>query len=341
MSASGEVHRSDLNEPGITRRRCGRGFRYFDPEGRPLREEERARVKALVVPPAWRNVWISPHPGGHIQATGTDSAGRLQYLYHPDWRAQRDREKYDKVLVFSEWLPKIREIAHFHLRERRFSRDRVLSAALRLIDLGFFRSGGESYAENNETYGLATLLREHVSCSRNRVTFHYPAKGGKRREVELLEEDVCRLVAGLKRRKGGGEELLAYRVGEGWHDVTTDDINAYLQELTGEEYTAKDFRTWHATVLAAVGLAVSTKAAQSRTGENRAEARVAQEVAEYLGNTPAVARASYIDPRLFTLYEEGITIAPRLGKIGAEAEYGELSTQGDIEDAVRKMLREN
>ncbi|MGI5119616.1 DNA topoisomerase IB [Marinactinospora thermotolerans] len=340
MGRGNAIRRSDPAAPGIIRRRCGRGFRYLDPSGRPLRDEkELNRIRSLAIPPAWKDVWISPDPAGHIQALGTDDAGRRQYLYHEEWRAQRDRRKHDRVLEFSEELPKIRARAEENLRTRGFSRDRVLSAALRLIDLGFFRSGGEDYAENNESYGLATLLREHVTCSRGRVVFDYPAKSGKQREVELREPEVCRLVRSLKRREGGGDDLLAYRTRNGWHDVTSDDINGYLREITGGRYTAKDFRTWHATVLAAVGLAVSVKAPSSGTGETRAEARVVQEVAEYLGNTPAVARASYIDPRVFELYERGVTIASSIGSIAAEAEYGELSTQGEIEEAVRKMLR--
>lgn len=332
--------RSDLEAPGITRRRCGRGFRYLRPDGEPITDkDELARIKALVLPPAWNDVWICPLPNGHIQAVGVDSAGRKQYQYHKDWREHRDLEKHDRVLEFSEQLPRIREAAQSHLKQRGFGRDRVLSAALRLIDLGFFRAGGESYAESNETYGLATLLREHVSCTKGKVTFRYPAKGNKERQITLRESDVCHVVAGLSRRKDTGRELLAYRNGAGWHDVTSNDINTYLRELTGGDYTVKDFRTWHATVLAAVGLAVSTKAPASDTGETRAEARVAKEVAEYLGNTPAVARTSYIDPRVFALYEKGKTITLELSEIGAMADYGELSTQGPVEEAVRELLR--
>jgi DNA topoisomerase IB len=329
------VRRSDLDAPGIARRRCGRGFRYFGPDGEPLRDPAQlARVKDLVIPPAWTDVWICPDPAGHIQAIGVDSAGRRQYRYHDMWRAERDREKHDRVLDFAAALPRIREKVAERLPGRGFGRDRVLSAAIRLIDLGFFRPGGEEYAAENETYGLATVLRSHVRCARSTVTFEYDAKGAKHREMAVAEESVCRVVSGLKRRTGGGDELLAYRDSAGWHDVRAADINDYLREISGGDYTAKDFRTWHATVLAAVGLAVSGQAA----GPQRAIARVVREVAEYLGNTPAVARASYIDPRIIELYEQGRTIASALPELGAEAEYGELATQGRVEKAVWDLL---
>lgn len=329
-----ELQRSDPAEPGIERRRHARGFRYLGLDGRPLDPEEVARVKGLVIPPAWEDVWICPDPDGHIQAMGTDAAGRRQYLYHDEWRTQRDREKHDRVLDLAARLQRVRKTVAGHLGERGFTRDRVLAAAVRLIDLGFFRAGGEAYAEVNGTYGLATVLRAHVTCSRGEVRFEYPAKGAKERHQSVAEEDVCKVVSGLKRRRDGGEELLAYRSGDrAWHDVRTSDINDYIREVSGGDFTAKDFRTWHATVLAAVGLAVS------RNVSKRAVSRVVQEVAEYLGNTPAVARASYIDPRIIELYEEGVTIGPALAGLGADASFGELASQGPVERAVRDLLR--
>ncbi|WP_233358903.1 DNA topoisomerase IB [Thermomonospora amylolytica] len=337
-----ELKRSDPSAPGITRRRHGRGFRYLDADGRPVPPGTVARIKDLVIPPAWNDVWICPDPEGHIQAVGTDSAGRRQYLYHPRWREQRDREKHDRVLDFADALPAIRKQVAEHLSGRGFTRERVLAAAVRLIDLGFFRAGGEEYAEENGTYGMATVLREHVTCRRSEVIFEYPAKGSKDRYQAVAEESVCRVVGGLKRRRDDGPELMAYRLPDGgWHDVTAADINEYLREISGGDFTAKDFRTWHATVLAAVGLAVSVRAATSNSARKRAVSRVVQEVAEYLGNTPAVARASYIDPRVIALYERGVTIAPALTALGEEADFGELATQGEVEHAVLDMLRRN
>ena len=332
--------RSDLSGPGIRRRRHGRGFRYLGPEGTPLRDPEVvARVKALVIPPAWEDVWISAAPDGHIQAVGTDAAGRRQYRYHDRWREQRDREKHDRVLEFGAVLPRVRTVVLDHLDGRMLSRDRVLAAAIRLVDLGFFRPGGDEYAVENGSYGLATILREHVTCRRSgELVFDYIGKSAQHREQAVADERVCAVVRSLKRRRDGGPGLLAYRSGPHWHDVTAADINDYLREVSGDDFTAKDFRTWHATVLAAVGLAVSEQAAGSETARKRAIARVVREVSGYLGNTPAVARASYIDPRVIGFYEEGITIAPALCGLGQQSEFGELATQGAAEAAVLKLL---
>ncbi|KAB2383649.1 DNA topoisomerase IB [Actinomadura montaniterrae] len=335
-----ELQRSDPSEPGFARRRCGKGFTYLGLDGRALADAaERERIRALVIPPAWQDVWICPDADGHIQAMGTDAAGRRQYLYHEAWREQRDREKHDHVLDLAARLPDVRDTLARHLAGRGYRRDRVLSAAVRLIDLGFFRIGSEEYAAENGTFGLATVLREHVTCRRGQVTFEYPAKGSKDRYQSVAEENVCKVVAGLMRRKDASPELLAYRTRNGWHDVTASDINAFIREVTGGDFTAKDFRTWHATVLAAVGLAVSTRAGTGDTARHKAVVRVVKEVAAYLGNTPAVARASYIDPRIISLYESGRTIAPALTKLGVDASPGELATQGPVEQAVQSLLK--
>jgi DNA topoisomerase IB len=340
-AASGPLVRSELGSPGILRRRCGRGFRYFAPDGRPLTDPETlTRIRALVIPPAWDDVWICPYPDGHIQAIGTDSAGRRQYRYHGLWREQRDREKHDRMLEFGRALPHIRKVVQRHLKGEELTRERVLAASVQLIDLGFFRPGGEEYAAENGTFGLATIRREHVTCSKGQIIFEYTGKSGKHREQAVSDELVCSVVRRLKRRRAGKEcdELLVYRGGNGWHDVTAADINDYLREVSSGDYTAKDFRTWHATVLAAVGLAVSEPAAESETARKRAVARVVQEVAGYLGNTPAVARASYIDPRVIALYEKGITIAPALADLGKGRNFGDVATKGHAERAVLKLI---
>jgi DNA topoisomerase IB len=333
------LRHSDPAGPGIRRRRCGRGFRYLGAGGTPVRDPETlARIKALVIPPAWEDVWICAEPGGHIQAVGTDSAGRRQYRYHDLWRECRDRDKYDRVLEFGRLLPRLREVISGHLAGRGLRRERVLAAAVRLIDLGFFRPGGEEYAAENGTFGIATIRREHVTCRRGELVFDYLAKGAKHREQAIVDAGVQAVVVSLRRRKGGGDGLFGYRSGRGWHDVTAADINAYLGEISGDEFTAKDFRTWHATVLAAVGLAVSGHAWGTAAVRRRAIARAVAEVAGYLGNTPAVARASYIDPRVIELYESGITIAPVLRDLGRNSEFGDLATRGAAERAVVRML---
>jgi DNA topoisomerase IB len=340
-SADGEVElrRSDPAGPGIRRLRCGRGFRYLGPGARPVRDPETlARIKALVIPPAWEDVWICAETAGHIQAVGTDAAGRRQYRYHDLWREQRDRDKHDRVLEFGQALPRLRERVSEHLAGRGLRRERVLAAAVRLIDLGFFRPGGEEYAAENGTFGIATIRREHVRCRRGELVFDYLAKGAKHREQALVDADVQAVVVSLRRRKSGGGGLFGYWSGRGWHDMTSADINAYLSEISGAEFTAKDFRTWHATVLAAVGLAVSEHADRTAAARKRAIARAVAEVAGYLGNTPAVARASYIDPRVIDLYEAGITIAPALRDLGRDREFGDLATRGAAERAVVRML---
>jgi DNA topoisomerase IB len=334
-----QLSRSDLGCAGIRRIRCGRGFRYVDPDGKPVRDPETlARVKALVIPPAWENVWICPYSDGHIQAVGTDTAGRRQYRYHDSWREQRDREKHDRMLEFGRVLPRLRERVERDLGEEGLTRPRVLAAAIRLIDLGFFRPGGEEYAADNGTFGLATIRKEHVTLTGGQIIFDYTAKGSKHREQAVADEKVCAVVRGLKRRRTGGDELLAYRSGARWHDVTSTEINDHLRELSSGDFSAKDFRTWHATVLAAVGLAVSERAAAADGTRKRAIARVVREVADYLGNTPAVARASYIDPRVIDLYERGITIAPMLGRLGENRDLGDLATRGPAERAVLELL---
>ncbi|MBV9382206.1 MAG: DNA topoisomerase IB [Streptosporangiaceae bacterium] len=337
-----ELVRSDLSHPGIRRIRCGRGFRYQGPNGKALRDPGAlARVKALVLPPAWQDVWICTDPLGHIQAVGVDSAGRRQYRYHDMWRVRRDEEKFDRVMEFGSILPRVRQQVDRHLEGGGLTRERVLAAAIRLIDLGFFRPGGEEYAEENGTFGLATILRDHVACRGGQLIFDYIAKGSKHREQAIADDQVIAVVRGLKRRGWGGPELLAYRTGRGrCHDVTAGDINDYLREVADGDFSAKDFRTWHATVLTAVGLAVSEAAPDSESARRRAVARVVAEVADYLGNTPAVARASYIDPRVISRYEEGTTIASALGQLGRDTRFGELATRGPAERAVLQMLTE-
>jgi DNA topoisomerase IB len=330
------LRRSDPSAPGVTRRRRGRGFEYVAADGRSLRDRDTiARIQALAIPPAWSDVWICADPDGHLQAVGSDADGRRQYLYHPRWRMRRDQEKFDRMLDFARALPALRRTAARHLRRRGLARERVLACSVRLLDRGLFRIGGEEYANEHGSYGLATLERRHVRLQGGgALLFDYPAKGGKRRVQAVVDREVYDVVAALKRRGGSGRTLLAYRNGR-WVDVRSPDINEYIKELAGEDFTAKDFRTWHATVLAAVALAVSAEAT-SPTAQKRAATRAVQEVARYLGNTPAVCRSSYIDPRIFDAYRAGVTIAPALGGI-AELEHAP-ATQGPIESAVLELL---
>lgn len=336
------LRRVSCSGPGLSRRRRGKGFFYLDAAGRRVDDEVTlARVAALVIPPAWEDVWICSIASGHIQATGVDVRGRRQYRYHDAWRVQRDLAKHDRILDFAARLPAAREQIAADLARPGLPRERVLACAVRLIDLGFFRVGGERYAEENESYGLATLRKEHVRVAHGSVTFAFTGKSGKDWDTTLTEPDVVAVVSTLKRRRGGGPELLAWQDGSGrWVDVKSGDVNAYLRAATGGDDSAKDFRTWAATVLAAVGLAVSAESAASPTARKRAAARVVREVSDYLGNTPAVCRASYIDPRLFDLFEAGVTIDPDIEVLGADAGVGHPAVQGAFEQAVLTLLRE-
>jgi DNA topoisomerase-1 len=334
------LRRVDCSGPGIRRRRSGRGFVYLDEGGRITDPDTVARIRDLVIPPAWEDVWVCPDPLGHLQATGVDAAGRRQYLYHSAWRARRNQEKFDRMLRFAEALPRLRRRASADLARRGLARERVLACAARLLDVGFFRIGTESYAEENGTFGLATMRRDHVTLSRGAVTFDYPSKGGTRVVRQVVDPEVAAVVSALKRRRTGGRKLLVCREGTAWRDVRSADINDYVAAAAGGEFTAKDFRTWNATVLAAVALAISTEAARSPTAHKRAVARAMREVADYLGNTPAVCRSSYVDPRVVDRYRAGVTIRRTLEGLGDGARFGELSMQEAIEAAVLDMLED-
>jgi DNA topoisomerase I len=313
------LRRSDPARPGITRRRREGGFEYLTPDGVVLSDESAlVRIEALTIPPAWRDVWIAPWDNGHIQAIGTDTAGRRQYLYHARWRERRDEQKFERMLEFARVLPQVRARTARDLRAQGLTRERVLACAVRLLDRGFFRIGGEDYADQHSTYGLATMRREHVTLGENgRLVFEYVGKSGKEHLQAVVDREAYDVVRALTARVAPGEELLAYRDAQGqWRDVRSEDINAYLKELAGEEYSAKDFRTWHATVLMAAALAVSVPASRSAAAAKRAVTRAVQEVATYLGNTPAVCRRAYIDPRVIDRYRDGRTIVGALDEVG-------------------------
>ncbi|HEU4421921.1 MAG TPA: DNA topoisomerase IB [Pilimelia sp.] len=301
------LRRSNPGAPGHGRRRRGRGFTFHDQHGRPVTDpDDVARMRALAIPPAWRDVWICPDPRGHIQATGIDAAGRKQYPYHPVWRAKRDAAKFDHVLDVARRLPRLRTRVRADLRGRGLNRDRVLATVTRLLDSGAFRVGGDEYAAGEEpSYGVATLRPEHLRSQPGCVVVEYVAKGGLQRVERVSDGAVCAILRDLRRRRRGAERLFAYWDGRQWRDVRSDDVNAYLREVSGADMTAKDFRTWHATVLAAASLAAAGPQ-RSATARKRAVSRVMREVAEQLGNTPTVARSSYVDPRVVDLFEDGV-----------------------------------
>lgn len=330
--------RVDCNKPGISRQRRGRGFTYMQASKRVDDPYVLARIRSLVIPPAWKDVWICDDDRGHIQAIGTDAAGRKQYLYHQKWRERRDQQKFDKMVRFAESLPQVRELTNEHLSLDGMPKERALACAVRLLDRGFFRIGSEGYTEQNKSYGLATMLKEHVTLSKGEVTFEFVGKSGKEQLKSVVDPLVFATVAALKRRRSSSRELLAYKDGSRWVDVKSIDINEYLKDIAGDDYSSKDFRTWHATELAAIGLAVSYPTAKSKTARKRAISRVVKEVAHSLGNTPAVARRSYIDPAVIDRFESGITIGGTLEMIG-DTDPFDLGTLGVVEAAVLDLLR--
>lgn len=297
------LSRSDPRDPGITRLPGDGGFRYLDPSGAPVTSAETlTRIDALAIPPAWTHVWISPDPSGHIQVTGTDSRGREQYRYHEMWREQRDAQKFEHMLRFAGALPALRAAALDDLRSRKLSRDRVTAGAVRLIDLGLFRIGGERYAELDHHYGVATLLKRHVSVVRGGVAFDYVAKEGKRRTITIGDPAVVSAVRSLARSDNGLDALFCWQQGDAWHALHSHDVSDYIATRAGGHFTAKEFRTWNATVLMAVLLANAGRAPAARQRSSVLAACV-RGVAEWLGDTPAVARSSYVDPRLVRRYQ--------------------------------------
>jgi DNA topoisomerase I len=317
------LRRADPNGPGWTRRRHGRGFRYLDAQGVALAPDDARRCRELAIPPAWTDVWICPWANGHLQAVGTDAAGRRQYLYHPTWRQWRDEEKFDRVIGFGRALPAARVAVAEHLQLPGVPLQRALAAGFRLLDRAGLRVGGEAYAEANGTVGAATLRLDHVSVRGDRVRLRFPGKGGKEHDIVLHDPALAAAARAMRSRRAGGPELLAWRDDAGtWHDVSSTDLNDYVREVTGCQASAKDFRTWQAAVRALAVLAT----AEQHTPRTKAVAAAMRAVSEHLGNTPAVARSAYVHPKVVQSYLEGHPMPlPEL------AEGDEVDCSGDVE----------
>ena len=309
------LRRTHPGQPGFTRRRRGSGWEYLDADGSRITDPvTRQRIKNLAIPPAWQDVWITQAANGHLQAVGTDAAGRRQYLYHPDWQFSRGRAKHNRVLQLGAALPRARLTVADHLTSPSLSRDRALAAAFRLLDRGHFRIGGEIYALANGSFGLSTLRRDHVARRSGTLVFDYTAKSGIQHVETIDDPDLLDTIGKMLRRRAGDiDELLVYREGRSWRRVTSSDINSYLKEVVALDVSAKDFRTWHGTVLAAVAVAEEFSAHPSdRPWSNRgldaAVRRSVAAVAATLGNTPAVCRNSYINPGVLDQFRHGTTI---------------------------------
>ncbi|KAA1379696.1 DNA topoisomerase IB [Aeromicrobium fastidiosum] len=301
------LRRTSASSPGWSRTRHGRGFRYLDQDGNPLQPEQVERCKKLVIPPAWTEVWICSVDNGHLQAVGTDDAGRRQYLYHPGWRERRDAEKFERMEDFASALLKRRGTARRDLAGDELDLRRVAAATFSLLDLGMFRIGSVRYAEENGSFGLTTLLKHHVVPGNDGLSFAYAAKSGQEVQVTVRDERVQTVLETLRRRRGGSDQLLAYRADGAWKDLDATDVNAYVKEVLRGDFTAKDFRTWRGTTIAALALAGSD--GSTATKRKKSVAAAMREVSEHLGNTPAVARSSYVDPRVVDLFEHGVTVS--------------------------------
>lgn len=329
------LRRTSPDQPGWTRRRAGKGFVYLDEEGRRLPEEDAQRVRDLVIPPAWQDVWVTPYENGHLQAVGTDDAGRRQYLYHPHWRSRRDAEKFDRVLLFGKALSRARERVLTDLGTEGMELSRACAVAVRLLDLGYFRIGNDVYADQNQSFGLTTLERRHVRRRGDRLVFCFTGKSGIEHCIEIDDPATIEALDTMRRRRGGGDRLLAWKDGRSWQPLDSARVNDYVRETTGIDATAKDFRTWHATVIAAAALAETDESGKSKASRKRAVTSAMKEVSEFLGNTPALARSSYVDPRVVDAYEQGRTIGTATRRHYDKAD----DRQAALERAVLRLLR--
>jgi DNA topoisomerase I len=322
--------------PGIRRKKTKTGFRYVDAEGRPVRDEAvLTRIKRLAIPPAWTDVWISPVPEGHIQATGRDAKGRKQYRYHPRWREIRDENKYQRTIAFAEALPEIRERVDSDLRKQGLPREKVLATVVALLEKSMIRVGNKEYAISNQSYGLTTMRDRHVEVDESTIRFLFKGKSGKQHSVGVKDRRLARIVRQCRDIKG--QQLFQYIDDDGERrQIGSADVNAYLREITGQDFTAKDFRTWGGTVLAAKSLQ-EMEPFSSATEAKRNLLQAIDEVAGHLGNTRAICRRCYVHPDVIDLYNEG-ALAQALEAV-SEAKIEPLPGLSAEETAVLATLR--
>ncbi len=332
------LHYLRNDTPGITRERAGEEWRYRRPNGTPVRDlPTLQRIKSLAIPPAWTDVWISPDARSHLQATGRDAKGRKQYRYHAEWRATRDETKYNRMIAFGEALPKIRARVEHDLRLHGLPHDKVLATVVRLLETTLIRVGNEEYARENQHYGLTTLQNEHVDVGRNEIRFHFTGKSGVEHSIGLKDPRLARIVGKL--RDLPGHELFQYVNEHGERRIIgSADVNAYLHEITGEHFTAKDFRTWAGTVLAAFALR-EFEAFDSQTQAKKNVVHAIEQVAERLGNTPSVCRKCYVHPSVIDAYLDGTMRDALIAKTEAELS-DDLAALKPEEAAVLAFLRE-
>lgn len=325
--------------PGFRRVSRGKAFTYTDAEGKPLRDAEALRrIKSLVIPPAWREVWISPFANGHLQATGKDVRGRKQYRYHPDWRSVRDETKFTRMMAFGGALPALRRRVDRDLKLPGLAREKVLATIVRLLESTLIRVGNEEYARDNNSYGLTTMLDRHAKISGATITFEFKGKSGKRHKIDVRDRRLARIVKQCQDLPG--QEIFAYVNEAGdWVDVKSQDVNGYIQEITGEPFTAKDFRTWYGTVLAATALREFEECTSTTEAKGNI-VKAIESVSKMLGNTPTICRKCYVHPIVIERYLEGYTIAALLER-GRRALAKELRALRPEEAAVMMLLQES
>ncbi|MBV8083203.1 MAG: DNA topoisomerase IB [Chloroflexi bacterium] len=324
--------------PGIRRRKRGDGFEYVGPDGKEMTDpDERLRIKALGIPPAWTDVWICPNPRGHLQATGRDAKGRKQYRYHDRYRRVRDEAKFERILAFGRALPAIRRQTEADLRKQGLPREKVLAAMIRLLEATLIRVGNDEYARTNDSYGLTTLQDEHADISGSSVTFNFRGKSGKDHSITLRDRRLARIVK--QARDIPGERLFQYEGEDGeYHAIYSEDVNTYLREITGEDFSAKDFRTWAATVLAATALR-ELEAFDSKAQAKRNVTQAIESVAARLGNTRTIAKKSYVHPAILEAYLDG-TLAEGLRQRAEQELQDSLDRLPAEEAAVLGLLQQ-
>lgn len=323
--------------PGLTRKRSGPGFRYLDAKGAPVRDKRiLARIRALAIPPAYTDVWICPRGNGHIQATGRDAKGRKQYRYHADFRQAREENKFARIMAFADALPGIRRRVDADMKRPGLCREKVLATVVHLLETTLIRVGNDDYARTNKSYGLTTLRDPHVRIAGAELSFRFKGKSGKIWDVSLKDRRVARIVKACQDLPG--QELFQYIDGEGvQRDVTSSDVNAYLREITGEDFTAKDFRTWAGTVLAALALR-EFESFDSEAGAKRNVRAAIESVAGRLGNTPTICRKCYIHPQVLDCYLEGDLLIQVQDAVETELS-GDLGKLRSEEAAVLGLLQ--
>lgn len=322
--------------PGIKRKKAGKGFTYLNAKGERVGEKDLARIKALVIPPAWTDVWISSYANGHIQATGHDDKGRKQYRYHDRWRQVRDETKYTRMIEFGRALPRIREQVEKDMSRHNLSKEKVLATVVRLLETTYIRVGNEEYARTNKSFGLTTMRCRHISVTAKKVRFKFRGKSGKDHSITVEDPRLARTVKRLQELPG--QELFGYIDEEGKrHTINSDDVNMYLHEVAGGHFTAKDFRTWGGTVLAGMALQ-DQEQGETPTKIKRNIAAAVREVAASLGNTPAICRKSYIHPSVLQSYTKGTMLALLKGDEDVVVEEEEGTGLKPEERAVMRLL---